>query len=226
MSKLGVILGTGSEALSSEIKKLSPDIPVINRFGENHNISPSQVDYASNARWLKDCGCTHVLCTTAVGSFTSYAPPSSIAIPYDFIDFSGRNTSVYSDFSFGMKHTWMGESLKTPLSEFLWKSLTHEYPTTFGTILTIDGPRFSTQAESCFYRSMGISYINMTTASEVVPLIELGISPCVVGVVTDYDTVFENQPKNFTKELIDSFKIPEKVLRAISLSLDYLNQSV
>lgn len=218
--KLGVILGSGAEKLDLS------DLPVevINRFGVNHNISPSQVSYEDNARDLKSVGCTHVLCSTAVGSFSKFCIPGSIAVPDDFIDFSGRNTSVFKDFSGGMKHQYMGKSLDNEFRSFLQEELRQFYQVWSGTIVTIDGPRFSTLAESSFYRSMGATFINMTTSSEVVPIIELDMVPCVVGVVTDFDTCLEYEEgvtKTFSEDFMLGLDNPSKIRKAVEIALTF-----
>lgn len=212
--KLGVILGTGAEDLDLS------DLPVevINRFGVEHKMSPSQVDYVGNAKHLKSKGCTHVLCSTAVGSYHRGFRPGDIALPSDFIDFTHRNTSPFKDFSNGMKHTYMGEALYSEERKDLYRGLEEEFNVHGGTIVTIEGPRFTTRAESMMFSNLA-DFINMTTSSEVVPIIELGMIPIVIGIITDYDTCLESGPKEFTKELVDSFEIPRKVRSAVEILL-------
>lgn len=166
------------------------DVVILARHGKKHTIPPTKVNYRANILALKQEGCTHILATTAVGSLKEEIERGDLVIIDQFIDFTRhREITFHENFENGPKHTPMAE----PFDNFLRKKLIetckelgyklHEK----GTVVTIEGPRFSTKAESKLFRLWGADIINMSIAPEAILSNELGIPYAAIAMSTDYD---------------------------------------
>lgn len=214
MVKIGIIGGSGLDnpELLSEYKEEKIETPygapssavtcgklagtevcIIARHGKKHEIPPSQVNYRANIFALKKLGCTHILATTACGSLREEIKRGDFVILDQFIDFTKhRKITFHEKFPGGIenaKHTAMPE----PFSEFLRKkiiSACEELNIPFykkGTVVTIEGPRFSTRAESNMFRQWGTDVINMSVAPEAMLANEANIEYSAIAMSTDYD---------------------------------------
>jgi 5'-methylthioadenosine phosphorylase len=205
--KIGVIGGSGSENSLGAIdfveknvetpygKPSSPlaigkiggvETVFLARHGKTHTLSPSNVNYAANVSALKQEGCTHVIAVTACGSLKDEIKPGDFVFPDQFIDFTKlRKTTLFEK----PVHTAMDKPFCKPLTEILVKTAGKlSLPSHAGkTILTIEGPRFSTKAESKMYRMLGADVVNMTTVPEVVFVRELKMHYATIAMITDYD---------------------------------------
>lgn len=161
------------------------------RHGRQHTLPPTQVPNRANIQALLDAGCTHILATTAVGSLRNKIARGDLVIVDQFIDFTRfRKTSFRDHFEAGQPaHTPMADPFSAELRERLIESaralkIKHHAK---GTVVTIEGPRFSTRAESRMFRSWGADIINMSIAPECALANEAGIPYAVVAMSTDYD---------------------------------------
>jgi len=163
------------------------EIVILARHAKDHSIMPSKVPYRANIWALKEIGCTHILATTACGSLKDEFKPGSFVFLDQFIDFTKhRNLTFYED---KVIHTPMAEPFDLNLRQALIKSaqkLSFTYHEK-GTIITIEGPRFSTKAESNLFRSWNVDVVNMSTVPEVILANELNIPYQSIAMVTDYD---------------------------------------
>ncbi len=213
MNKIGIIGGSGLDdpslfEVAREITATTPfgepssslregsigGVPVIlmARHGRSHTIPPTQVNYRANMWALREAGCTHVLASTAVGSLREEIERGDLVIPDQFIDFTRlRPLSFFESFEPGKPvHTAMAEPFDAALRRALAGELS-ELGYRFhdgGTVITIEGPRFSTRAESRMFRLWGADIINMSIATEAVMANELGIPYAAVAMSTDYDS--------------------------------------
>jgi 5'-methylthioadenosine phosphorylase len=163
------------------------DAVVLARHGRGHTIYPTGVNYRANIYALKKAGCTHILATTAVGSLREKMRPGDIVFVDQFIDMTKHRPLTYHDEK--VIHTSMAEPFCAELRAILSKTakalkLRHHKK---GTVVTIEGPRFSTRAESHMWRVLGADVINMSTVPEVVLARELGICYQSIAMSTDYD---------------------------------------
>ena len=167
------------------------DVVLIARHGREHTIPPTQVNFRANIQALKDQGCSHILATTACGSLREKIDRGDLVILDQFIDFTRlRKISFFEEFAPGdMKHTPMADPYSEELRKILIetaKELNLKYHET-GTVVTIEGPRFSTRAESNMFRIWGADVINMSIAPETILANEAGIPYAAVAMSTDYD---------------------------------------
>jgi len=230
MIKVGIIGGSGLEdpdiLHSAEEKKIktqygSPsssllcgklkdtDIVILSRHGRDHTIPPSQVNNRANILSLKETGCTHIISTTACGSLREEIGRGDIVIPDQFIDFTKRRAiSFFEEFEPGkMEHTPMADPFDNNLRNLL-VSTARDLRLRFhekGTLITIEGPRFSTRAESKMFRSWGADIINMSVAPEVILANELGIPYATIAMSTDYDSWKEDEKPVSWQEVIEVF---------------------
>jgi 5'-methylthioadenosine phosphorylase len=169
------------------------DVVILSRHGRHHTIPPTAVNYRANIRALKDAGCTAILATTACGSLREEIRRGDLVILDQFIDFTRfRKTTFFETFAAGAdnaKHTPMADPFSATLRNRLISAakglgLRHHEK---GTVVTIEGPRFSTRAESNMFRIWGADVINMSVAPEATLANEAGIPYAAVAMSTDYD---------------------------------------
>jgi 5'-methylthioadenosine phosphorylase len=162
------------------------------RHGREHTIPPTQVNFRANVSALKSEGCTHILATTAVGSLREEIKRGDLVIIDQFIDFTKqRSMSFHESFKpHSPVHCPMAEPYDGNLRKILIKECENlKYPFhNKGTVITIEGPRFSTGAESRMFRSWGADIINMSVATETVLSNEIGIPYAAIAMSTDYDS--------------------------------------
>jgi len=171
-------------------------VVVIARHGLGHTFAPGDVNYRANIWAMKELGATHVIAATACGSLKEEIPPGMFVILDSFIDrTNGRNQSFYGkDGLPGVCHIPMEpafcpETHKVVIEQCKKLGFKH---CDKGTAVTIQGPRFSSKAESLMFRSWGCDVVNMTTVPEVVLAKEAGLSYVAIALVTDYDCWRDN----------------------------------
>ena len=193
-------------------------VPVVlmARHGRRHTIPPSQVNYRANLWALKEAGCTHVLASTAVGSLREEIGRGDLVIPDQFIDFTrSRKLSFFESFEPGSPmHTAMAEPFDAGLRRIMAEELSalgYRFHNG-GTVVTIEGPRFSTRAESRMFRLWGADIINMSIATEAIMANELGVPYAAVAMSTDYDSWKEDDVVTWEAILAVAQSNAEKVL--------------
>src|SRR3989339_1838593 len=174
IKEVGTKFGRPSSALT--IGKIEGvEVVILARHGKEHSIMPTKVNFLANIMALKNEGCTHILAATAVGSLREEIKPGNLVFPSQFIDFTThRNLTFFTE---KVVHTPMSEPYDKNLTDILCQ-ICDEYGFEYNrdvTVITIEGPRFSTKAESRMFRSWGADIINMSTCPEVILARELDI---------------------------------------------------
>jgi 5'-methylthioadenosine phosphorylase len=185
------------------------EIVLLSRHGRDHTIPPSEVNNRANIDALKESGCTHIIATTACGSLREDIGRGDLVIPDQFIDFTRhRSITFFSEFEPGkMKHTPMADPFDKQLRDLIISSAKeigisiHEK----GTVITIEGPRFSTRAESRMFRMWGADIINMSVAPEAILANEIGIPYAAIAMSTDYDCWRDEEETVSWEEVIAVF---------------------
>jgi len=229
MIKIGIIGGSGldnpdilKDAKDLEVNTLygkpsSPlrigkikgvDVVLIARHGREHTIPPTKVNNRANIHALKEQGVTHILATTACGSLQEKIGRGDFVILDQFIDFTRhRIITYYEKFPPGAenaKHTSMEDPFSEELRKVLIKTAkeldikVHKK----GIVITIEGPRFSTRAESKMFRIWGADVINMSIAPECILANELGIPYAAIAMNTDYDCWKEDEEPVTWEEIL------------------------
>ena len=158
------------------------------RHGIGHTISPSEVNYRANIYALKQLGVTKIISVSACGSLREDFAPGDVIIPDQVFDFTHKRERSF--FGEGLVvHVGSAEPFCPALSAALAKALIAEGGTVHegGAYITIEGPRFSTKAESNTFRSWGMSLVGMTASPEVFLAREAEICYATMAHVTDYD---------------------------------------
>ena len=161
---------------------------ISSRHGKKHTINPSNVNYRANVMALKEQGCTHIIATSACGSLREEIKPGHFVFCDQFIDRTTKRNSTFYDAD-KVCHIPMAEPFCKKLRGLLAEAAS-ELKLDFhkkGTVITIEGPRFSTKAESNMFRQWKADVINMSTVPEAVLAREAGICYAVVAMSTDYD---------------------------------------
>ncbi len=206
-----------SSFLVGKIKDVN--VAILSRHDRAHSIPPTEVNNRANIYAIKELGCTHILTTTACGSLREEIGRGDIVILDQFIDFTRhREVTFFNDFKGNdLKHTAMAEPFSAEMRGQLIKCAKelglpfHET----GTMITIEGPRFSTRAESKMFRKWGADVINMSIAPEVILANEIGIPYSSIAISTDYDSWKEDEEPVTWEEVLKVFK--ENVENAIHL---------
>jgi 5'-methylthioadenosine phosphorylase len=164
-------------------------IAFLPRHGEQHSIAPHKVPYKANLAALRDLGVETVVATCIAGSLKEAIPPGSFVIPDQFVNLTwGRDDYVDPDGGLFI-HLPMAE----PYCALTRTSITSAVrvlgftAVEQGTVAVVQGPRFSTKAESQMYMRNGWDIVNMTQYPECYLARELGLCYGVLAVVTDYD---------------------------------------
>lgn len=212
--KIGIIGGSGLDdpQLLNNYRELAPDTPygkpsssltvgelngvglaILARHGKGHTIMPTRVPWRANLWALKEADCTHILATTACGSLREEIKPGDLVMLDQFIDNTRHRTLTFHEDK--VIHTPMAEPFCPRLRELLVKTareleLPHHGR---GTMVTIEGPRFSTRAESHLFRQWGADAINMSTVPEAILARELGLCYASIAMATDYDSWREGE---------------------------------
>lgn len=215
---------------SSGFKKVRVDgaeFLFISRHGDHHEHLPSEINYRANVYALKKQGATAIVSFSAVGSLQKEFAPGDLVVPYQYID---RTKSL-------RKHTFLGEglighvSLAKPICELMAGRLREliagsEFNIHFGqTYVCIEGPYFSTKAESNTYRQMQADIIGMSNFPEYALAREAGLPYLPCCFVTDYDCWDDSIPHVTVEEVIKvmkqnnskAFSILRKALKAKDL---------
>ena len=169
-------------------------VVIISRHGKGHSINPTSVNYRANVWSLKEEGCTHILAATACGSLREWIEPGHFVFPDQFIDRTAKRINTFFDGS-DVQHVSMGNPFSLRLRSCLVNSC-NELGFAYhdgGTVVTIEGPRFSTRAESMLFRSWGCDIINMSTVPEIILARELEMEYQSIAMSTDYDCWRENE---------------------------------
>jgi 5'-methylthioadenosine phosphorylase len=245
MARLGIIGGSGlddpdilrdRQEIRVETPYGEPSSPVtlgtvggvgvmmISRHGRNHRFSPSEVNYRANIHAFRELGATGIIATTACGSLREEIRRGDLVILDQFIDFTRfRVSTFHTSFADGVVHTSPADPFDRALGTLLFqtaKDLGYDvHPR--GTVVTIEGPRFSTRAESRMFRAWGGDVINMSVAPEAALAKEAGIPYAAVAMSTDYDCWKQDEEPVSWDEILAVFnanarKVKQLLITAIS----------
>ncbi len=164
------------------------------RHGRGHRFTPTEVNYRANVAALKHLGCRFVVSVSATGSMKEEIAPGDLVVVDQFIDRTvARPRSFFGDGIVG--HVGFADPICPVLRGVLLEAARATAATTHdgGTYICIEGPQFSTRAESLLYRSWGVSVIGMTNMPEARLAREAGLSYATLALATDYDCWRESE---------------------------------
>lgn len=164
------------------------EVAFLARHGRGHRIMPSNLNFRANIYGLKQLGVEYILSFSAVGSLQEHLEPIHFVIPDQFFDRTRGRISTFFDDGL-VAHVGFAEPICATLASVVEQAcrtvgvVTHRG----GTYCCMEGPAFSTKAESNLYRSWGLDVIGMTNLQEAKLAREAETSYCTVAMVTDYD---------------------------------------
>ncbi len=170
------------------------DVVFLPRHGAGHRLTPSELPYQANVYALKELGVTHLLTVSAVGSLKEELPPETIVLPDQVIDRTFQRPRSF--FSGGVvAHVGIADPYCADFGRRVVEagSRAGQSIVTGGTYLCIEGPQFSTKAESQLYRSWGCSVIGMTAMPEARLAREAELCYSTLAMVTDFDVWHESE---------------------------------
>jgi len=158
------------------------------RHGKGHRISPSEINYRANIYGMKKLGVSAIISVSACGSLKEELKPMDFVVPDQFVDRTrGRISTFFTDGI--VAHVAFADPVSPEIADAVYQAaqdvgvMTHKG----GTYVTMEGPQFSTKAESNLYRSWGMDIIGMTNITEAKLAREAEISYATLAAITDYD---------------------------------------
>lgn len=248
-AKIGIIGGSGlykMEALK-DVQELEIDTPFgkpsdalilgklddtpvafLARHGRNHHLLPSDLPFRANIYAMKSLGVEYLISASAVGSLQQEAKPLDMVIPDQFIDRTKNRISTF--FGEGIVgHITFGDPVCSQLSQILGDAvaslnLAEVNLHRGGTYVCMEGPAFSTKAESNLYRSWGAKIIGMTNLPEAKLAREAEIAYATLALVTDYDCWHPDHDSvtvemiigNLTKNAVNAQKVIQETVKRLT----------
>jgi 5'-methylthioadenosine phosphorylase len=165
------------------------------RHGRGHRVLPHEINFRANLWAMKKLGVTRVISVSAVGSMKEQIEPGHLVVPDQFIDRThGRVSTFFGEGIVG--HVSFGDPTCPELAKVLYEAARASSGTTVhkgGSYLCINGPQFSTRAESHSYRALGVSVIGMTNMPEAKLAREAELCYATLALSTDYDCWHEGE---------------------------------
>ena len=196
------------------------DILFIARHGVGHVYSPSDVPYRANIYALKHFGATHLLSLSAVGSLREDLPPRSLTLPDQIIDRTHGRSRTFFDRGV-VAHVGIADPycalFRTTLETAADVAARSVHAG--GTYVCIEGPQFSTRAESQLYRSWGASVIGMTAMPEARLAREAELCYATLAMVTDYDVWHESEADVSVEVVLSNLEANGEAASAILAAL-------
>jgi 5'-methylthioadenosine phosphorylase len=191
------------------------------RHGRDHRFPPHRIPYRANLWALRSVGVRQVLAPSAVGSLTADYGPGTLAVPDQLVDRTTGRAQTFYDVG-GAVHVQFADPY-CPVGRAVAIDAARETgwePVTSGTLVVIEGPRFSTRAESQWYAAQGWTLVGMTGHPEAVLARELALCYTTIALVTDTDAGVEEgggvtQEEVFTVFAANVEKLRELVIRMI-----------
>ncbi len=175
------------------------------RHGRGHRLSPSELNFRANIYGFKALGVEHIISVSAVGSLKEHIHPQNVVIPDQFFDRTrGRVSTFFGD---GLvAHVSFADPVCPSLSDLLYHAAFEQGATVHkgGTYLCMEGPAFSTRAESHVYRKWDMDIIGMTNLQEAKLAREAEICYATMAMVTDYDCWHEEEEDVTVEAIIEN----------------------
>ncbi|MBD3308300.1 S-methyl-5'-thioadenosine phosphorylase [candidate division KSB3 bacterium] len=190
------------------------------RHGRGHRISPSELNFRANIYGFKTLGVEQIISVTAVGSLKEHIHPLEVVVPDQFFDRTRQRVSTF--FGDGLvAHIAFADPLCPDLSALIAQTASDQGATVHqgGTYLCMEGPAFSTRAESHVYRQWGMDIIGMTNLQEAKLAREAEICYATMAMVTDYDCWHEEEEavtvETIIQNLMNNAALAKQVIQAL-----------
>ena len=203
------------------------EIAFVSRHGAGHRFSPTEVPYRANPHALKQLGVTRVISVPAVGSMKEEIAPGHVVLPAQYIDRTVARPRTFFDDGI-VAHVAFADPVCPQLNEHMKGACFAAGATAHagGTYLCIEGPQFSTRAESELYRSWAVSVIGMTALPEAKLAREAELCYATLALATDYDCWYAGHESVTVAQVIETMRrnvtMAREVIRNAALGLSRL----
>jgi len=194
------------------------------RHGRGHKVAPHEINYRANICALKKSGATHLVSVSAVGSMKEEIAPCDLVVPDQFIDLTKKRTTTF--FEDGIVGHVVFADPVCPLMAAALADASRKAGAKVhqgGTYVVIEGPHFSTRAESRVYRSWGVSVIGMTAMPEAKLAREAELPYATLALSTDYDCWHESEEAVSVEAVVAVMKknvvVAQRTLRELAQAL-------
>jgi len=182
------------------------DIAFLSRHGKNHTIPPHKVNNRANIFALKECGVEYLISTAAVGSLKKEIKPQDFVIADQLVDRTTKRINTFFDEGV-VAHVGFADPFCKILSNLVFDVIRDEGVNAHrGTYLCMEGPQFSTRAESNLYRTWNMDIIGMTLGPEAKLAREAEMCLCAISSVTDYDCWYEGKEDVTVTSVVETMK--------------------
>jgi len=184
------------------------EVAFLPRHGRFHSISPSQINYRANIYALKKLGVERIISVSACGSLKEEIKPQDFVIPFQFVDRTNQARKMTFFENGIVAHISFAEPICRDLAQTLAEVIKRLNIRLHlgGTYLNMEGPAFSTRAESELYRSWGMDIIGMTNMAEARLAREAEICYVTLAAVTDYDCWYEPEKPVTAQMVVENLK--------------------
>lgn len=195
------------------------DVAFLPRHGKGHIYPPHKVNYRANVFALKECGVEYLISTAAVGSLKKEIKPCDFVIAEQLIDRSFKRITTFFEDGI-VAHVGFADPFCKTLSDLVYKIAKDQGVDVHrGTYICMEGPQFSTRAESNLYRSWNADVIGMTLAPEAKLAREAEMCLCSIITVTDYDCWYEGEEDVSVSNVVENLKKNDKNMANIIRNL-------
>ena len=203
--------------LKAKYKNL--EVMFLPRHGVDHNISPSNINYRANIYALKKLGVTDIISVSAVGSFKNPTKPGDFVLVDQYIDRTLNRERTFFDSDL-VAHVSLAEPTSKKLSQIIYNSKNKYLRCKLGGIyIAIDGPQFSTYAESMLFKSWGCDVIGMTNMPEARLAREAEMGYASISMVTDYDCWHKSHSDVTVEQVIEVMSNNSNKVQELLLSV-------
>jgi len=189
------------------------EIAFLPRHGARHQLPPHRVNFRANIWALHSLGVARVVAPCAVGSLQPTVHPGDVVVCDQFVDRTWGRPDTFFDGPtvnhVSVADPYCSELRQCAIDALAVGGVAHHAT---GTVVVIQGPRFSTRAESAWFRSAGWSVVNMTQSPEAVLAREAGLCYTALGLVTDYDAAVDESPDIRPVEMAHVFEMLERTV--------------
>jgi len=186
------------------------EIAFLPRHGKGHLYPPHNVNYRANVFAMKECGVEYLVSTAAVGSLKKEIKPCDFVIADQLIDRSFKRETTFFENGI-VAHVGFADPFCKTLSDLAYKTAKEQGVGLHrGTYICMEGPQFSTRAESNLYRSWNVDVIGMTLAPEAKLAREAEMCLCGILTVTDYDCWYEGEEDVNVSNVVENLKKNDK----------------
>lgn len=192
------------------------------RHGRGHRFAPHEINYRANVLALKQLGAEQIVSVSAVGSMKEQIAPGDVVLPDQFVDRTRHRPNTFFEGIGVVAHVELADAVDAALQQALYKAAITAGAKTHrgGTYVCIEGPQFSTRAESNLFRSWGVDVIGMTNLPEARLAREAELPYATVAMATDYDCWHQSEESVSVNAVIavlqKNVKMAQAILRALA----------